>query len=151
MALKDTWIDKVNGVDDILAEHINDIAQNVIEIQNELPIYEKTEDVNNKLSNYATIEHVEEYALAKNTTQTNVAQAYVKLAGGTQSLMNISDGVSHGNSIVKRFSNGGIWIVTPENPSQYYAVNVVYLKEYVDSAITIDETALDAMLEEVYA
>ena len=31
MALKDTWIDKVDEVDDILAEDINDIAHSAIE------------------------------------------------------------------------------------------------------------------------
>lgn len=35
MALKDTWVDKVNGVDDVNAEDINSIAQAVIALEEE--------------------------------------------------------------------------------------------------------------------
>ena len=35
MALKDTWIDKVDNVDEINASDINNIAQSVIDIENE--------------------------------------------------------------------------------------------------------------------
>lgn len=35
MALKDTWVDKENGIDDVDAEPINDIANAVIELENE--------------------------------------------------------------------------------------------------------------------
>jgi hypothetical protein len=31
MALKDVWIDKIDDVDDILAEHINSVAHAVID------------------------------------------------------------------------------------------------------------------------
>ena len=59
MALKDTWVDKVDGVDDILSKDINSIAHSVIEIDrksksNELEILglkEKDEDILEKLSN----------------------------------------------------------------------------------------------------
>jgi hypothetical protein len=33
MALKDSWVDKIDGVDDVLAQDINDIAQGVIELE----------------------------------------------------------------------------------------------------------------------
>lgn len=33
MALKDNWVDKIDGVDDVLSEHINDIAHGVIELE----------------------------------------------------------------------------------------------------------------------
>ena len=33
MALKDKWIDKIDGVDDVLSEHINDVAHGVIELE----------------------------------------------------------------------------------------------------------------------
>jgi hypothetical protein len=33
MALKEKWTDKIDGVDDVLAEDINDIAHGVIEIE----------------------------------------------------------------------------------------------------------------------
>ena len=36
MALKDTWVDKVNEVDDVDADDINEIADAVIEIEEQL-------------------------------------------------------------------------------------------------------------------
>ena len=36
MALKDTWVDKVDGVDDVLAETTNNIANSVIDLENEV-------------------------------------------------------------------------------------------------------------------
>lgn len=33
MALKDRWKDKIDGVDDVLSEHINDVAHGVIELE----------------------------------------------------------------------------------------------------------------------
>lgn len=33
MALKDKWTDKIDGVDDVLSEHINDVAHGVIELE----------------------------------------------------------------------------------------------------------------------
>lgn len=33
MSLKGNWTDKVDGVDDVLAEHINEIAHSVIELE----------------------------------------------------------------------------------------------------------------------
>ena len=38
MALKDIWKDKVNGVDDVVAEDINAIAQSVIECEEGIEI-----------------------------------------------------------------------------------------------------------------
>jgi hypothetical protein len=34
MALKDVWVDKEDGVDDVVAKDINDIAQGVIALEN---------------------------------------------------------------------------------------------------------------------
>ena len=34
MALKDTWINRTNGVDDVDAEDINNVAQAVITLEN---------------------------------------------------------------------------------------------------------------------
>lgn len=34
MALKDTWVDRVNGVDEVSAEDPNEIAHAVIELEN---------------------------------------------------------------------------------------------------------------------
>lgn len=36
MALKDTWVDRVDGVDDVLASDPNEIAHAVIELENEI-------------------------------------------------------------------------------------------------------------------
>ena len=36
MALKDTWIDKVDGVDDVEAKTTNEIAHAVIEIEKKM-------------------------------------------------------------------------------------------------------------------
>lgn len=36
MALKNKWTNKVDGVDDVLAQDINDIAQSVIEIEDKM-------------------------------------------------------------------------------------------------------------------
>lgn len=36
MALKDKWVNKVDGVDDVLAKDINDIAQSVISLEGDL-------------------------------------------------------------------------------------------------------------------
>lgn len=33
MALKDNLVDKIDGVDDVLSEHINDVANGVIELE----------------------------------------------------------------------------------------------------------------------
>ena len=35
MALKDTWVDKVDDVDDVEAEIVNDIAHAIIELEEE--------------------------------------------------------------------------------------------------------------------
>ena len=43
MALKDTWIDRVNGVDDVSAEDPNVIARAVIELEKKIPNVEKIE------------------------------------------------------------------------------------------------------------
>ena len=51
MALKDTWKDKIDGVDDVLAEDINDIAKAVIELE--------TEEGESDLSNYYTKEETD--------------------------------------------------------------------------------------------
>ena len=52
MALKDIWKNKVDGVDDILADDINSIANAVIDIENE--------GVSTDLSNYYTKQEVEQ-------------------------------------------------------------------------------------------
>ena len=36
MALKDTWVDRVNGVDEVSAEDPNEIAHAVIELENNM-------------------------------------------------------------------------------------------------------------------
>ena len=36
MALKDIWTDKIDGVDDVLAEDTNNIAHSVIDLENEV-------------------------------------------------------------------------------------------------------------------
>lgn len=36
MGLKETWIDKVDGVDDVMAEDINAIAQAVIDLEEDV-------------------------------------------------------------------------------------------------------------------
>ena len=35
MSLKDTWVDKIDGVDDAIAEDINEVAHAVIDLENE--------------------------------------------------------------------------------------------------------------------
>lgn len=36
MALKDTWVDRVNGVDEVSAEDPNEIAHAVIDLENNM-------------------------------------------------------------------------------------------------------------------
>ena len=47
MALKDVWKPKVDGVDDVLAEHINAIAEAVI--KNEEAVEKNAKDILNKV------------------------------------------------------------------------------------------------------
>lgn len=54
MALKDTWRDKQNGIDDILAEDINEMAHAIIE--NEKKIEDKSEETHTHgFASYTTI------------------------------------------------------------------------------------------------
>lgn len=50
MALKNKWIDKIDGVDDVVAEDINSIAQAVISLETEVEGFEGALD---ELHNYA--------------------------------------------------------------------------------------------------
>ena len=79
MALKDVWIDKIDDVDDILAEHINSVARAVID--NEISIEEHNQtlsDIKKTTDNHeARIAEIEEH-LAPKYIITDETTAYRK-------------------------------------------------------------------------
>jgi uncharacterized protein YgfB (UPF0149 family) len=44
MALKEIWVDKVDGVDDVIAEDINNIAQSVIDLEENVENFDEALD-----------------------------------------------------------------------------------------------------------
>lgn len=44
MGLKETWVDKVDGVDDVMAEDINAIAQAVIDLEENVEVFDSALD-----------------------------------------------------------------------------------------------------------
>ena len=52
MALKDTWVDKLDGIDDVLASDINSIAQSAISLEgNTEKLGKKVDELGEKLEN----------------------------------------------------------------------------------------------------
>ena len=90
MALKDTWINKVDGVDDVLADDINSIAQAVIEneedietlkknsSQPQIPIDTEMSDTSeNAVQNKVIKEYVDDITGDKNNLTTNNKETLV--------------------------------------------------------------------------
>ena len=129
MALKNNWTDKVNGIDDVLAEDINNIASSVIELEDGAT---GKEDKTNKVTSITSASTDTQYPTAK--------AVYTSVSGKEDKLNKMSD-------ILMSMNYG-----TPQEdyPNVSAVFSYVYNQTkdkadttYVDEQIGDIETALD--------
>jgi hypothetical protein len=92
---------------------------------------------------YGSVEYLHTHKLNQNSSITDLIRAYVKNPNGSQSMLDVSEGAV-ADSIMYRDRYGRSCVAMPgDNPLH------IANKDYVDN-VFINETELDALLEEVF-
>ena len=147
MALKDTWKDKVDGVDDVLAEDINSIAHSVIELEEGVNEKEKVlfVTVTDGVASHNAIQIAEYadngysvYCEPYNDGETRYALSVYSMhdednASAKFAFMDAEEGILH------------VWEIYEDGTTDHYIFNAVLNDDFV-AAIGDIETALDSII-----